>query len=178
MKKIYFLSVLLSTFLGSQCLHAQDTPEVFNPKPISAEEFVGDKRQFFQILVNKAFTEKKKTGILSLSSYAADYNDKLTTNEFQNTTLVYHRLFGDVGINSGVAFTSSEGMENFVGLQYMHQGKTLSLIYLPSYYFLNAQKISNFALIAQSARRRATARVVSGRQLSMPRDLAPAASPE
>lgn len=147
MKKIYFLSIVLSSILGTQNLLAQESLEVFKPKTISAEEFVGDKRQFFQILVNTVFTEKKKIGLLSLSSYAADYKENLANNEFQNTTLIYHQLFKGISINSGTTFTSLEGMKNFVGLQYMHQSKTLSLIYLPSYYFMNARKVSNFALI-------------------------------
>jgi hypothetical protein len=147
MKKIYLLPILLSVFLGVQHLYAQDSISVFKPKPISAEEFIGDKRQFFQIVVNKLFVEKKKIGLLSISSYAADYKDNLTNNEFQNTTLIYHPLFKGIGINSGTSFTSLEGMKNFVGLQYIYQSKGFSLIYMPSYYFTNTHKISNLALI-------------------------------
>jgi len=147
MKKIHLLPILLSVFLGVQQLYSQDSLSVFKPKPVTAEEFIGDKRQFFQIVVNKLFVEKKKIGLLSISSYAADYNDKLSNNEFQNTTLIYHPLFKGIGINSGTSFTSLEGMKNFVGLQFIYQSKSISLIYLPSYYFTKTQKISNFALI-------------------------------
>ncbi len=108
---------------------------------------IGDKRQFLQLMVNKVFVEKKKIGLLSISSYAADYKDNLSNNEFQNTTLIYHQLFKGIGISSGISFTSVEGLKNFVGLQYMYQSKSLSLIYMPSYYFINSHKISNFALI-------------------------------
>ncbi|HRO44480.1 hypothetical protein [Agriterribacter sp.] len=147
MKKIHLLAILIAATFSTQNLNAQDSTANFKPKTVSVEEMVGGKRQFLQLLVNKVFAEKKKIGLLSISSYAADYKDNLSNNEFQNTTLIYHHLFKGVSINSGVSFTSIEGLKNFIGLQYMYQSKTLSLIYMPSYYFINSHKISNFALI-------------------------------
>ena len=147
MKKIQLLPILITAVLGIKTLHAQDTTETFKPKTVSVEEMIGNKRQFLQLIVNKVFIEKKKIGLLSISSYAADYRDNLSNNEFQNTTLIYHHLFKGIGINSGINFTSVEGLKNFVGMQYMYQSKSLSLIYMPSYYFINSHKISNFALI-------------------------------
>ncbi|MBK8702258.1 MAG: hypothetical protein IPN33_00680 [Saprospiraceae bacterium] len=147
MKKIHFLSLLIGVTFSTLNLNAQDSIGIFKPKTISVEEFVGDQRQFLQLMVNKVFVEKKKVGLLSISSYAANYKDITSDNEFQNTTLIYHRVFKGIGINSGTSFTSIEGLKNFVGLQYVHQSKKLSLIYMPSYYFINTHKISNFALI-------------------------------
>lgn len=147
MKKIHFLTILIAATLSMQNLHAQDSIVNFRPKTVFVEEMIGDKRQFLQLIVNKVFVEKNKIGLLSISSYAADYKDNLGNNEFQNTTLIYHHLFKGVSINSGASFTSVEGLKNFVGLQYMYQSKTLSLIYMPSYYFIKSHKISNFALI-------------------------------
>lgn len=147
MKKIHFLSILIAAALSTQILHAQESIVNFKPETVFVEEMIGDKRQFLQLIVNKIFAEKKKIGLLSISSYAADYKDNLSNNEFQNTTLIYHHLFKGISINSGASFTSVEGLRNFVGLQYMYQSKTFSLIYMPSYYFINSHKISNFALI-------------------------------
>lgn len=147
MKKVYLLSLLIAAAFSTQDLHAQVSTTNFNPGTISVEEMVGDKRQFLQLMVNKVFVENKKIGLLSISSYAADYKDNRGNNEFQNTTLIYHHLFKGISINSGAGFTSIEGLKNFVGLQYLYQSKTLSLIYMPSYYFINNHKISNFALI-------------------------------
>ncbi len=147
MNKIYFLSILIVAAFSTQNLHAQDSIVNFNPKTVYVEEMIGDKRQFLQVMVNKVFVEKKKIGLLSISSYAADYKDNPGNNEFQNTSLIYHHLFKGISINSGASFTSIEGLENFVGLQYMYQRKTLSIIYMPSYYFSRSQKISNFALL-------------------------------
>lgn len=147
MKKIHFLSILIAAAFSIQNLHAQDSIVNFKPKTVFVEEMIGDKRQFLQLMVNKVFVEKKKIGLLSISSYAADYKDNLGNNEFQNTSLIYHHLFKGISINSGASFTSVEGLKNFVGLHYMYQSKILSLIYMPSYYFINNHKISNFALI-------------------------------
>ena len=147
MEKIQVISVLFTVVFSIQYLHAQDTAQTFTSKTVSMEEMVGDQRQFLQIIVNKLFVEKKKIGLLSISSYAADYKDNLNNNEFQNTTLIYHHLFKGISINSGASFKSAEGMNNFVGLQYIHQSNTLSLIYLPSYYFIKSHKISNTAII-------------------------------
>ena len=147
MKKIHFLTILIAVAFSSQNLHAQDSIVNFKPKTVFVEEMIGDKRQFLQLIVNKVFVEKKTIGLLSISSYAADYKDNLDNNEFQNTSLIYYHLFKGISINSGASFTSEEGLKNFVGLQYMYQSKTLSLIYMPSYYFINSHKLSNFALI-------------------------------
>jgi hypothetical protein len=147
MKKIHFLSILITATFSTHNLHAQDPIVNFKPKTVFVEEMIGDKRQFLQLMVNKVFVEKKKIGLLSISSYAADYKDNLSNNEFQITSLIYHHLFKGISINSGASFTSVEGLKNFVGLQYMYQSKTLSLIYMPIYYFINSHKISNFALI-------------------------------
>lgn len=147
MKKSHLIPFLFAVVFSTQYLHAQDTTQTSIPKTVSVEEMVGDQRQFRQIIVNKVFVEKKKIGLLSISSYAADNKDNLRNNEFQNTTLIYQHLIKGISINSGASFNSLEGMKNFVGLQYMHQSKTLSLLYLPSYYFIKSSKISNAVLI-------------------------------
>ncbi|PKL78005.1 MAG: hypothetical protein CVV25_13010 [Ignavibacteriae bacterium HGW-Ignavibacteriae-4] len=147
MKNIQFLSILITSVFGLETLYAQDTTEILKPKIVSLEEMIGDKRQFLQLIVNKVFEEKRKIGLLSLTSYASDYNYNLGNNEFQNTSLIYHHFFKGISINSGASFTSVEGLKNFVGLHYIYQSKTLSLIYIPSYYFINSHKVSNFALI-------------------------------
>jgi hypothetical protein len=147
MKKIHLLSILIAVAFSFQNLIAQDSLVHSNHKTVSVEEMIGDKRQFLQLMVNKMVVEKTKIGLLSITSYAADYKDNLSNNEFQNTTLLYHHLFKGISINSGISFTSAEGLKNFVGLQYMYQSKTLALVYMPSYYFIHSHKISNFALI-------------------------------
>ncbi len=147
MKKIHFLFILIVAAISTQNVYAQDSTDHYKPKTVSIEEMVGDNRQFLQLLVNQVFVEQKKIGLLSITSYAADYKDNLGNNEFQNTTLIYHNLYKGISINSGVSFTSIDGLKNFVGLQYMYQSKTLSLIYIPGYYFIKSNKLSNFALI-------------------------------
>ena len=147
MKRIHLLIVLFLSLFAKLPLQAQDSTRIFTPKAITIEEMIGDQRQFLQLLVNKVLTEKKKTGMLSITGYAADYENDLSKNEFQNTTLLYQRLFKGISINSGVSFTSVDGMKNFVGLQYMYQTRSFSVVYLPSYYFTHGQRFSNTALI-------------------------------
>jgi len=147
MKRIHFTSILIVIACSIHSLYAQDSTVNLKPKTISLEEMIGDKRQFLQLLVNKFFAENKRVGLLSITSYAADYKYDLSNNEFQNTNLIHHHLFKGISINSGASFTSVDGMKNFVGLHYLYQSKTLSLLYLPSYYFINSHKISNTALI-------------------------------
>ncbi len=147
MKTFHFLTILFVAAFSLYQVQAQDSTKIFSPQTVAVEELVGDKRQFLQIIVNKVFVDKKKIGLLSITSYAADNKDNFSNNEFQNTTLIYHHLFKGIGINSGVSFTSVEGLKNFFGLQYTYQKKSFSLIYLPSYYFTNSHKISNTVLI-------------------------------
>lgn len=147
MKKFHLLAILFATAFSFQILFAQDSPVYSNHKTVSVEEMIGDKRQFLQLIVNKMVVEKAKFGLLSVSSYAADYKDNLSNNEFQSTTLLYQHLFKGVSISSGVSFTSAEGLKNFVGLQYMYKSQTFTLVYIPAYYFIRSHKISNFALL-------------------------------
>lgn len=147
MYKIHFLLVLLVAALSTENSYAQDSTASFMPQSISVEEMVGNKQQYFQILVNKVYVEEKKIGMLSISSYAANEKFAPGENEFQNTTLIYHHIFSGVSINSGTSFTSAEGLYNFVGLQYLYQSKSFSVIYMPGYYFINIHKISNLALL-------------------------------
>ncbi|WP_294673515.1 hypothetical protein [uncultured Fluviicola sp.] len=118
MKRGHLLIVLSFALFAVSLLRAQDAARISTPKSVTVEEMIGDQRQFLQLLVNKTITETKKTGMLSITAYAADYSD-LSNNEFQNTTLLYQRLFKGLSINSGVSFTSVDGMKNFVGLQYV-----------------------------------------------------------
>lgn len=147
MKKTYLLSVLAAVAFSFQKLEAQDAGAGLKPKIASVEEMIGHKRQFLQLIVNKPLLGKKRSGLLSLSSYAADYNNKPGNNEYQNTTLIYQPLFKGLSINSGVSFTSVEGMKNFAGLQYVCLKRDFSLIYLPSYFFIHSNKLANTALI-------------------------------
>ncbi|UPT67227.1 MAG: hypothetical protein M0D57_00565 [Sphingobacteriales bacterium JAD_PAG50586_3] len=144
MKKLHFISVLFGVLFYTQNLSAQDSLETFKPKPVSIEEFIGDKRQFLQLTLNKVFVEKKRIGLLSITSYAADYKGNLNNNEFQNTSLIYHNIYKGIGINSGVSFTSIEGLKNFVGIHYMYQSRQFSLIAMPSYSIIKNNKISGF----------------------------------
>lgn len=144
MKKVQIITILFATVFTAKT-QAQDT--LHCKKSLSVEEFIGHERQFLQVIGNKVFSEKKKVGLLTLTSYAADYESDLSQNEFQNSTLIYHNLYKGIGINSGVSFTSIEGMRNFIGLQYMYQSPVFTFIYLPSYFFTANQKWANTAII-------------------------------
>ncbi len=132
---------------ATQGIYAQDSLGVSKPKPVSVEDFVGNRRQCLQLMVHKTFEERKHLGLLSISAYAADYDNDKTKSEYLNTTLLYHRLCKGFGLHAGATFTSHEGWKPFVGLQYMLQRKAFSLIYLPSYYFLHSNKVSHIAVI-------------------------------
>ncbi|HNP48780.1 MAG TPA: hypothetical protein PKL85_08080 [Bacteroidia bacterium] len=147
MKKITYLSVLIAAVFSTNSSTAQDSLKTFKPQTVSVEELVGNKRQFLQLTVNKILDEKKNIGLFSISSYAADYKKYSVENEYQNSTLVYHHIFGGISINSGASFTSVEGLKNFVGLQYLHQSKSLTVLLMPTYSFLNNKKVAGLALI-------------------------------
>jgi len=147
MKKIHFISAIVLTLFYSKTLSAQDSLPTLKRKTVSIEEMIGDQRQVSQLFVNSVFTEKTKAGLLSISAYAADYKDSLSNNEFQNVSLLYHPLFKGISVNSGTSFTSIEGLKNFVGLQYMLQKKSLSIVLISSYFYTRSHKVSNLAIV-------------------------------
>jgi hypothetical protein len=171
MKKIHIITILFAAAFFMKG-NAQDSIPAIREKVLSVEEFIGHERQYLQVTANKIFSEKKKVGLLSITSYAADYKSDLSKNEFQNSTLIYHTLYKGIGINSGVTFTSIEGMKNFVGLQYMFQHSTFSLIYLPSFYFTEGRKLANTALLEFKPRIKNNWSVYTRVQAHYNRDLA------
>ena len=132
---------------AAQGIDAQDSLGVSKPKLVTVEDFVGNRRQYFQLMVHKTFAGRKRLGLLSISAYAADYHNDNSKSEYLNTTLLYHRLYKGFGLHAGATFTSHKGWKPFVGLQYMMQRKSFSLIYQPSYYFLHTYKVAHIAVI-------------------------------
>lgn len=147
MKMRFYFLILFNASIYTQYAYAQWSTQVYKDKPVSAEDFLGNERQYFQIMVNKIFTEKRNTGFLSLTSYSSSYQNDHSGNEFLNNSLIYHHLFKGISLNSGATYTSLEGLKTFIGLQYMFQNRIFSLVYLPAYYFINANRISNLALV-------------------------------
>lgn len=143
---LFFLGWLAVLSVGTP-LQAQDTLKIAASKTVSVEELLGDQRQFLQLTVNKTFEEQKGLGLLSITAYAADYDDRIEKNEFLNTTLLYQRIGQGFAINSGVAFTSVDGMKNFVGMQFLRQFGAFTILYLPSYFFLNSHRLANTAFL-------------------------------
>ncbi|MFN8274755.1 MAG: hypothetical protein U0X58_07740 [Flavobacteriaceae bacterium] len=147
MKKVYSILILTVSLLSGYNMKGQDTLKTVAPKTIAVEEMLGDQRQFLQLSVQKVFVDKSQIGLLSITSYAADYKDRMHNNEFQNTSLIYQKLYRGISINSGVSFTTADGLKNFAGFQLMHHSKSFSVLYLPSYFFINSHKIANTVLM-------------------------------
>lgn len=171
MKTLLFVSFLLLIGGDVTALQAQDSLGAKARNPIVAEEFIGDKRQYFFLMGNATIAQAGRIGLLSISSYAAGYDPHIAESEYQNTTLIYHPIYGGLGINSGTRFTSVEGMRNFVGLQYAYQDTTLSLLYLPGYSWTASPMLSNFAHVEYKPALSATWSLYSRVQLQYQFDL-------
>ncbi len=132
----------------SQITSAQDSSKISKPKaPIPVEVFTGNSRLYYQVFINRKITKNNKIGFFSNSSFSADYKKDFTKNEYQTTSALYVDLFKGLSVNAGATFNSSEGLKPFAGLQYMYANKSLLIFYLPSYYYLQSNKVSNLAII-------------------------------
>ncbi|UKJ09305.1 hypothetical protein [Solitalea lacus] len=147
MKKfcLYFMVFLVSAINSK--IFAQDTINVYSRKSIPIENVIGNNRQYLQIIVNKPLSDNKKNGILSISSFAADYRKELSQNEYLTTVAFYQKVCKGLSANLGSTFNSKSGLRSFAGLQYYYEDKILSLFYLPGYYFINSQMLSNLLAI-------------------------------
>ena len=146
MKKIVFQLLILLVVSLNNNIYSQDSLEFSKPPPIPIENLIGHNRQYFQMIVNRIFQEKKQVGLLNMSSYAADYNNDIANNEFLTTTAIYHKIHKGISVNSGSTFNSKDGLKSFFGLQYMYTNKNVLIIYLPNY-ILDAHIVSNLALL-------------------------------
>lgn len=146
MKKTTSLLPILLTCLKSYTLNAQDSSGL-TKSPVPAEILIGNNRLFYQIIINKKITKNNKLGYFSTSSFAADYNNEISKNEYLTTALLYCNIFKSLSVNSGATLNTIEGLKPFVGLQYTYTKKNIMFFYLPAYYYLSSQKISNFAFI-------------------------------
>jgi len=147
MKSKTCLSVIL-IILFSLNIKAQDSLQFISKKPpIPIEFMVGNNRLFYQLITNKKIVEKSKIGLFSVNSFIAENNNEINKNEYLSTNVVYYEIMKQIGINTGATFSSKEGLKPFIGLQYIYSNKNFMIIYLPSFYFTNSNKIDQLLLV-------------------------------
>ena len=146
MEKKHIALVLLFVF-GGKLLPAQDTALQSPLRVIQVEEMVGIKTQFVQLTMNKNITLNGKTGLLSISGFSAGYDPGNLNSRSQSTSLVYHRFFRNIGVNSGLTFTPKTGFQNFIGWQYMLRNQATTILLLQEYSLKRNQGFFNTAII-------------------------------
>lgn len=144
--------LILVLAIGNLCIlnnvKAQQKTDTTKLKPpVIVEILAGNNRLFSQIIVNKPITENKKVAILNISSFAADYQNDVSKNEYLNTAILYYKFTNRLSINAGVSFNTAEGLKPMVGLQYIYSNKNISIVYLATYYYSHYHKIFNLLFI-------------------------------
>jgi hypothetical protein len=141
------LLLFLFSVVGN-CVMAQDSLNTIKPKfSVPVEVLTGNNRLYFQLLIKKDFALNNKLGFFNLSSFAADYQNDISKNDALTSSALYYHIYKGFSINSGVAFSSSSGLKPFIGLQYIYAKPTFLLIYLPSFFYTNDNKVSNLAIV-------------------------------
>lgn len=145
MKLSNFFFPVLAYFLFSQVNAQENTTSVIT-SPVTLEFLAGNDRLFSQLILNKNISNNNKFRLLSVSSFAAGYENSLSSEYFSLTTLNYVITKG-ISLNAGVTFNTAEGLKPLVGMQYTHASKDFLVVYLPAYYFLPSRKIFNLLLL-------------------------------
>ena len=99
------------------------------------------------MIIKRNITSNNKLGVLNISSFSADYKNDISKNEYLSSTALYYNIFKGIAVNTGATFNAAEGIKPFIGLQYFYASKTIMILYLPSYYYLEDRKLSNLVML-------------------------------
>ncbi|CAN5247653.1 hypothetical protein BH23BAC2_BH23BAC2_07980 [soil metagenome] len=138
---------IIGFFILSQ-IKAQDTTNsnIIKP-PVTIEFLAGNSRLFSQLILNRSITKNQTFGLLNVSSFAANYENNGSNNEYFSFSALNYRIGNGFSVNAGGTFNTAEGLKPLLGMQYTYSNKELLIIYLPAYYYLHSRKIFNLILL-------------------------------
>lgn len=142
--KLFFL-IFAFSFFGQ--IHAQETNNSTIDPPVTLEFLAGNNRLFSQLILNRNISNNNKFRLLSVSSFAADYENNFSRSEYFSLSTLNYIFTKGISINLGGTFNTAEGLKPLIGMQYTHAGKELLVVYLPAYYFLHSPKIFNLLIL-------------------------------
>jgi len=140
---ILFLICFHSVLVSAQ----ESLPDITPSPPIPAEFMIGSDRLTYQIVVNKSFSSKSKFGFLSVSTFAVDYKNDKSENDYMTPAFLNYRLIGGFGLTSGVAVNSNWGFRPFNGLQYVFANRKILALIVSGFYLTESHNFETLALI-------------------------------
>ena len=143
--KKLFITIAIA-FISALAVAQDSIPHHFTP-PIAVEMLFGNDRLAFQMIVHKKLQENSRFGFFSISSFAVDYRNDRTKNEYTTLVLLNYEIVKGFGISSGAAVNSNWGFRPYAGFQYIFANKTVLVIAEPGFYLTESHNFKTLAII-------------------------------
>ncbi len=143
-----FVVLLGLCWIWALALAAQEAVPPLKPSPpVVAEALFGHERLAFQLLINKAFAPQSRLGFFSVSTFAADYRNKPSGNEYLSPVQLTYRLVKGLTVNAGATVNSEWGFRPSAGLQYTFTSPTLLALLAPGFLLAETHNFETLALL-------------------------------
>lgn len=133
---VHCLLIGLALMVITPSVFAQEIP----PKvPTPVEFMTGHNRMFFQMVVKKKFTPGSKFGFLSVSTFAASYDNEMEELELALPVMVNYTMYKGFDLVGGMTINNSVGFSPLLGAQHSFANKEWVAVTIASF-FLNSKR--------------------------------------
>jgi hypothetical protein len=132
-------SLILSMFffIGMLSFSLAQAPQPKVPTPV--EFMAGNNRLFFQMVVKKKFTPESKFGFLSVSTFAASYDNEMDDLDMVVPVILNYNIYKNFSLVGGSTINNKVGFSPLVGAQHSFTNKEWVSVTIASF-FLNSSK--------------------------------------
>jgi hypothetical protein len=115
--------------------------------PVPVEILLGDKRLAFQAVITKRFSPESGFGFFSIATYMASYRNDLNQNELAIPVQFNYTFWKGLGVMAGATMNGRAGFHPIVGPQYIHAGKKVLAVVVPSFFLTSGYNFEFFSLL-------------------------------
>jgi len=148
-KKTVSIHTLISLLI-SVALIATFQPAIaqeFPPKvPTPVEFMAGNNRMFFQIVVKKKFAPESKFGFLSVSTFAASYDNEKEELDMAIPLLINYNFYKGFGLVGGISLNNSVGFSPLLGAQHSFSNKEWVAVTVASFFLHSKRNVELFGI--------------------------------
>jgi hypothetical protein len=144
-KKAFFSIAIV--FISTLTVAQDSIPKTYHIQSIPVEIMFGNNRMAYQMIVHKKLSENSRFGFFNISSFAVDYQNDKSKNEYTTLVLVNYELVKGFGIASGAAVNSNWGFRPYAGVQYIFSNQNILAIVEPGFYLTESHNFKTLAII-------------------------------
>jgi hypothetical protein len=114
--------------------------------PVPVEVLLGHERLAFQAVISKRFEQESRFGFFSIATYMASYRNDLSQNELVIPVQFNYVIWKGLGVMTGATMNARAGFHPILGPQYVHAGKKILAVVVPSFFLTSGYNLEFFSL--------------------------------